>query len=118
MGTDASILFIAFRSQRCWSFRELHGDYDIKQARKDIAANSAEETCKLHETSDLRKYSDQPKNVFNGGHSLWEPADLHSNHEIAVIFIQVPLEKWESLNINWHDFKEWIREQTACPRQR
>ncbi|KAL1828378.1 hypothetical protein DCAR_0207584 [Daucus carota subsp. sativus] len=121
--------------------------YDIKQARKDIAAkkdsfssleaakpltsvktNLAGGTCKLHETSDLRKYSDQPKNVFNGGHSPWEPADLHPNNEIAAIVIQVPLEKRESLKekrrnqksnqsyINLHDF-EGLDQRTNCLSQ-
>lgn len=90
--------------------------YDIRQAIKDVAAqknslsspevakplmsfkvNSAGGTCKLDETSNLRKNSDQPKNVPNSGHSPWEPADLHPNHEIAAIVIQVPLEKRESL---------------------
>lgn len=117
--------------------------YDIKQAIKDIAAqknsfsspevakpltsfkaNLARATCKLHETSDLTKNNDQPKNVSNGGHSPWEPADLHPNHEIAAIVIQVPLEKRESLKekrrnqknnqyINLHDLRG-MDQRTDC----
>lgn len=94
--------------------------YDIKQAKKDIAAqknsfsspevakpltsfkaNLAGVTCKLHETSD----NNQPKYVSNCGHSPWEPADLHPCHEIAAIVIQVPLQKRESLKENKRDQK-------------
>ncbi|KAK1374389.1 Bromo-adjacent domain-containing protein [Heracleum sosnowskyi] len=113
--------------------------YDIKQAIKDIAAqknsfsspevakpptsfkaNLAGGTCKLHETSDQIKNNDQPKN----GNSPWEPADLHPNHEIAAIVIQVPLEKRESLKekrrnqknnqyINLHDLRG-MDQRTDC----